>query len=95
MYLLYFKLIYRIFFYLFKEKVYLFTLNNISTFIIDLYIHSTMSIYLYLIMFILAIINSTTFLIKTIQTKSIMFNQLCIIVSKHKSTIKKSSTSTA
>jgi len=45
--------------------------------------HSIMSIYLYLVMSILTIIHSKA--IKIIQTTSIMFNQLYIIVFKHKS----------
>ena len=72
-----FKLIYR--------KIYLFRLNNISAFSIDLQIRSTKSIYLYLAMSILVIIHSIVILIKTIQTTSILFNQFYIIVSKHKS----------
>jgi len=36
-------------------------------------------------MSILVIIHSKTILIKTIQTTIIMFNQLCIVASKHKS----------
>jgi len=80
--LIIFKLIYR--------KNYLFKLNNTSAFSIDLHIHSTMSIYLYLAMSILVIIHSKTILIKTIQTTSIMFNQFYIIVSKHKSILSKS-----
>jgi len=77
-----FKLIYR--------KNYLFKLNDISTFSVDLHIHSTMSIYLYLAMSILVIIHSKAILIKTIQTTSIPFNQFYIIVSKHKSLLSKS-----
>ena len=76
------KLIYR--------KNYLFKLNDISTFSVDLHIHSTMSIYLYLAMSILVIIHSKAILIKTIQTTSIPFNQFYIIVSKHKSLLSKS-----
>ena len=75
------KLIYR--------KIYLSKLNNISTFSIDLHIYSTMSIYLYLAMFILLIIHSKTILIKIIQTIFILFNQFYIIVSKHKSILSK------
>jgi len=65
-------------------------LNNISTFSIDMHIHSTMSIYFYLAMSILVIIHSKTILIKTIQTTLIMFNQFHVIVSKHKSILSKS-----
>jgi len=54
-----------------------------GTFNIDLHMHSIMSIYLYLVMSILTIIHSKA--IKIIQTTSIMFNQLYIIVFKHKS----------
>jgi len=72
------------------EKIYLFKLNNISTFSIDLHIHSTMSIYLYLAMSILVIIHSKTILIKTTQTTFILFNQFYIIVFKHKSILSKS-----
>jgi len=46
-----------------------------------------MSIYFYLAMSILVIIHSKTILIKIIQTTFIPFNQLYIIVSKHKSII--------
>jgi len=41
-------------------------------------------------MSILIIIHSKTILIKTIQTTIIMFNQLCIIASKHKSILSES-----
>ena len=82
MYLLFFKLIYR-------KCIYL-KLNNISIFSIDLYIHSTMFIYLYLVMSTLVIILSKAILIKTIQTTFNLFNQFCIIVSKHKSILLKS-----
>jgi len=43
-----------------------------------------MSIYFYLAMSILVIIHSKAILIKTIQTTFILFNQLYVIVSKHK-----------
>jgi len=82
-YLLFFKLIYR--------KNYLFTLNNIYTFSIDLHIHSSiMYIYFYLAMSILVIIHSKAILIKTMQTTFILFNQFYVIVSKHKLILSKS-----
>jgi len=49
-----------------------------------------MSIYFYLAMSILVIIHSKAILIKTIQTTFIPFNQLYVIVSKHKSILSKS-----
>ena len=45
---------------------------------------------MYLVMFILVIIHSKAILIKTIQTTFSLFNQFCIIVSKHKSILPKS-----
>jgi len=49
-----------------------------------------MHIYLNLAMFILVIIHLKAILIKTIQTTFRLFNQLCIIASKHKSILSKS-----
>jgi len=79
-----------IIFNLIYRKFYLFKLNNISVFSIDLHIYSTMFIYLYLAMSILVIIHSKAILIKTIQTTFIPFNQFYIIVSKHTSILSKS-----
>jgi len=49
-----------------------------------------MHIYLNLTISILIIIHSKTILIKAIQTTFNLFNQLCIIVSKHKPILSKS-----
>ena len=49
-----------------------------------------MRIYLNIAMSILVIIHSKSLLIKTIQTTFRLFNQFCIIVSKHKSILSKS-----
>ena len=70
-------------------KIYLFRINNIYTFSIVLHIHSLMFIYLYLAMSILVIIYSKAILIKTIQTTFNLFNQFCIILSKHRSILSK------
>jgi len=66
--------------YYFLNNIYrffLFKLNNISTFSIDVHMYLTMSI--------LVIIHSKAILIKIIQTTFNLFNQLYIIVSKHRS----------